>query len=796
MKVPTHTAELSLEGQLNVAADGEQLSSARGLAALGQQLQGTASNIAGTADLAQAVNKQKKREDDIAWASKSYNQEVRFLNEWMANPENNAKESYPDDLLRFASERLQTFTDAPSDTASRILKTQYDSFVTSSHDHASQTAARTRLTNLVQSTSGQIDEALASYRAAIKIPNVDGGQTLLDQFSQINSTVEALFGNTMPSVAQKLKERMAIEGAYATMNSSPELARQLLDSSKSIDEHTRWTITNQIEQVEQSKNAEYLTTFDTYRRNVLASASEGINQSKIPIEEYRRYYPDALGSRKKAEDDALIDRFNKANDFMAKHSGKAGSYMLMALDDLRKNIAGNDADLNKDVYSLVAQRVIDNVRLQETDPTTWMVRSHPVIKGLFEKAVIRGQAATDAENKDAALNQDALQARSEYYDAVLTYQGSAPEGTSEVNKALYLNLPMHARHIMTRQQATDSVTSILTGSPSEILQRIEQAVSQYPGEKYQGYAFSDLVTLPQKGLDQEYQLAFLNRKEPWIKSYLGAIANKEVFGKVATEEKAKFEEALKANPTWLHFARALTGDSQRQAEMGGFYNGILTMALARNFQYGENYKTAVNKAANDLIFSNLGLTMVNGTSLIIPKERAGEKGPRTTEEVADIGRSLENLLLYVDAAKINRKDPEGRSHWPQLDNLTGNQGNKALWDDLQRNGFFQPSPDGQVLTLYYRSGNTPPFEVRDQEGKAIAIKLTDVPDFIATGFTHTVVRGSVYARPITVKYSHDELALRLKSGQMPTNWPIKLFPLSRDTKTVPGNEPSNLIKKK
>jgi len=131
----------------------------------------------------------------------------------------------------------------------------------------------------------------------------------------------------------------------------------------------------------------------------------------------------------------------------------------------------------------------------------------------------------------------------------------------------------------------------------------------------------------------------------------------------------------------------------------------------------------------------LGSTTINGVPVFFPRERpmqSGERQPdRTDEDMAGLGRRLEDALVFVDPSKFNLRGDDGRLHWPATKDLTPEQRNKAIKDDIMAHGFFQPSPDGQSVTLYYHNGQEH-FEIRDEKNKAFSLYLEDVPDFTKT----------------------------------------------------------------
>lgn len=772
MRVPTIQADPGVRtSDFNVVASPEDFAPIQGLSALSRGANEAAGAAATIAEQRNQVRKHKEREDAVVWASQSIEQEKRYLNQWMADPENNSKETFANDLMNLAEQRRQAYNKPPNLAAGRLFQQHFDSYLTSIQDSALAVQERTRLNNRVNSFNSQVDDAIETYRTAQSVPGIDAGNQLQDSFYQIGQSVDAAFGKTAPSVAMKLRDRMTTDGAYATMDENPQLAKEILSSSKTLDEHTRWTIMNHIDQAEKTRNVAGQIQFDQARDSVKAVAKSGTNQQKIDIGEYKKFYPDPHASRLKAEDDALIDRFNGANDFMTKNAGKSSVYLTQALQDLKDSIGkGGDEALKSDIYSLVAHKVKDNLELQDKDPVSWMVNNHPVVKGLYSKA-------QDTDTGDPARN--AAQ-RQDLYDSIVKFQGAPPPGTPKEDLPLFMSRPKHDIHLMNAGQAEKAVETINDGSPTEVLDNINKVLASYPGEKYQGIAFSDMVSLPKQGLKQEYQFAFLNKNEQWIKFYLGALQNSDALKKLSPEQEAKFDEALNGDKTWTQFSRTLTRDDlQRLDEVNGFRTGILSLAKARAFQYGESYKTAIANASKQLIESNMGMTTMNGTALFIPKERPNGRF-RTDDDIHDVGRRLEDALSQVDVSQFKMVGDDGRKHWPQLEMIADTKKRwGALRDDILQHGFFQPGPDGNTLTLYYHNGQDH-FEIRDNNNRAFQINLEELPMFTRSYRPSVGIPGGMgLSVPAGAEQQVGVSRSMLNKDPESSNWPVKFNMIDR-----------------
>jgi len=719
---------------------------------------------------------EKKKLDDLVWAGTAAQQEENYINLWRSKGENNTKSSFADDLQKLGEERIAANSSkAPSTKALQQFKLRMLSFLGTSYNEALHVSVTNHLNSAALAIDQQSAMALDSYRSARDTPNVDARQGLRNNLSQINDSIDKTFGVISPTMAQKLKEKAIVDATYATMSEDPQFARELLKSSKTLDEHERFTINEHIDNASLSKSSAEHTAFDQLREKKLKEAYTGLDRGKIDLSLYQPYYTRDKAVAQKSKDDAQIDTFNKANDFIDRikswNSEDQGRELLV----LRNSKTAENAD----ILDIASQRVHQSIQLQEKNPVSWLQQNNPVVA----EALKRAQQSTDKTR---------LQTMGELYDLQLKYQGHAPAidevgpmvfkedpktgymmaVDTKIDRKQYLGKATNDRHLMTVEEAEQNADEINKGSPQEMLNNIQQVMARYPDSKHQDIAFNDMVTLPKSGsaIKQEYQLAFLHKDSWWVKDYLGAIQHSEALKDVNSDKKKDFDTALNSNPTWLQFSHSTMGDNfQRGDEVDGFKRGIMSYAIARATQNRESPDLAIKSATQMLIASELGFTSMNGQTVMLQKSRGPGKPYRTDDEIQDYGRRMEMALQIINPSEINI-ETHGQSIFPTLRQpVSENLKMRTLGTFIHQRGFFQTSNDGQSATLYAMGDDKHPFELRDKQNRAFRIMFDDLPAF--------TVNMKETVNPLTgKKIDLTQMGLRPEDLKMVqhTNWDVML----------------------
>lgn len=274
---------------------------------------------------------------------------------------------------------------------------------------------------------------------------------------------------------------------------------------------------------------------------------------------------------------------------------------------------------------------------------------------------------------------------------------------------LYLNKPKNDWSVMDQSTAVQAAGQLNSASPKEFIKSMGDVLARFPGEQAGYLAFNDLVTMG--GLSQQYQFAWLNKDQPWLDGYLGAVHA----GKAVRMPEAAYHEAekqLEVSPVWTKFAGAMMGDNfQRAGQLDGFKNGIMQYAQALSSQ-GYSPKQSIQKATDKLISSTLGIASVNGKPLVIPRSQGEALPPMTDLQVAETGKELEYAVRMIDP-----RDVDAAPFLPLK--ILGRDADRAPGIEALKNaisvaGTWQTSQDGKTVSLYYPDSDGRYFQLRDK----------------------------------------------------------------------------------
>jgi len=745
---------------------------AAGLARLAQGLDHSGAEMSSMA----TVLKDRQQQKDLAWVSGQLAQEKMTTNTWMSNPENHTKETFADDTRAFMNDRLtQASQLAPNERAANLFKRHFEAFMADRHESALLTGEKNRLNDTVLGFQKQTDSAIAGYRAARDIPNVDAGQDLINSLNLTRNAIQKSLGMTMPGTAEHLQDRALINAAYATMNDSPALARKITMMSDTMDEHTRHTILDHIDSAERSLHVADQIQFEKVRADAIASVKLDKSQDKIGLDKYQLIYPRDKALALKARDDAQIDTYNQVNSIIDRISPLAPSEQQREVSKFAAN-AKTDQDL--DVLQDLTQKVKQSALLEERNRVSWLQQNNPAVKQALDSAI-------------ASTDNDRMGALTRLYDVTMRYQGAPPPDANEDERRQYLNRPTNDLHLMTQEEAEQNAAMINKGTPQEMLKNIQQVLSKYPGEKYQNVAFNDMVNLPKGGnsIKQEYQLAYLNSSAHWVDEYLGAIKGSDSIKNMTGDKIRDFEQSLDTDPLWRAFSHSMLGDNyQRADEVAGFRNGILAYAHARATTKNEGAPASIKAATKMLIGSELGFANVNGQTLMIPRDAGQGKPYRTDQDIETLGERLRLSLQLVDPRQVKWSDEQGRSLFPAIEKAgTDKVKIQQLRDLITSKGFFQNSADGKSLSLYLTDNGKLPFQVRDSHNQAFTINLDDLAQTKLFNEYHTFSGMPIASTPGIVSpnsiesrgfwpwwpFHTEKKEIRYPIGDLnDTNWPV------------------------
>lgn len=715
-------------------------------AQVGAAINDAGSSLGQTASVLAQYDKVKKNQSDTQWVSNSMSQEQNYVNKWMADPVNNAKNTFADDLQQMLNDRQQTYEkDAPNDDARRAFSLQFNDFSTSRLNSAYNTSASNQINGLQTSVLTQIDDVVDGYRISRGIPNLDANKDLVNNITVTSASIDKMFGKIAPETARQLKDKLVTDSVYGVMDYSPDFARKVLDMG-SIEGHQRHAIESAIDEAERTKNSMDVAAFDQARQNQLAMVESGKSRDKIDHSLYYAHYSREQANAHILRDDTLIDIYNQTNDFVTKVSPYNSSAQIAELQKMKEGVGTNPQTAFRDqhAYELAATKIQDNLQAIHQDPVGYIVQHNPAIKKFSDQLSVAADAAKPVILKNMT-------------DMMVRYQGP-PTGNHELSveelskemsdpsyvspsrgkddSNYYFNIPRNQVSVLTKAQATQFAGQINHGSPKDALKTIDSVLSQYP-EEYRANAFNDMVKLPEGDrIKGEYWAAVLNKNATWVDDYLGVIQNADSIKKASTDKQSDFTKAMNSNVTWNQFANPLTSDNfQRESVTEDFKNGIMLYAMGLSQRSGMAPDAAIKTATDRILNSKLGLTSVNGKPVMVPREQSNGLN-RTDVQVQDIGRRLNLSLNFIDPKEVKTSDEFGRNIFPSL-NMIGHEDQKApaLRDAMLKNGTFQTTPDGKAAVLYYDDGINH-FEMRDKTGKAFMVRFDDLPKLTPGPIAH------------------------------------------------------------
>lgn len=784
-KVPTILSERDIyTGSTGPTAHADSFGADMSGLAVG--LQETGRNVGQMAQVAQAIEVKKKQASDSRWVTEAVMQERMHLQEWMADPKNSESEEFSNNFKSYSLKRLQdNAAVAPTKEAADMFRAHMGDYVSRQYGNALQATEKTRINNTILGLDQSISDSLKSFRDAQSMPNNTAVTDIEESFSILNDAVEKQFGDVSPVMTRKLKGHIAQQFILGITATNPDDAERMLNKTTDIDEEARKTL---LAGIKTSRNTRDIVAEDQFarsRRDHLANVSFGKTSEKLPLNVYELYYDKDKATVLKAHDDELIDTYNKANDFSKKISGKNVTAQVRELEDFRAK-ASTDSD--KNALQVMEHNLTENLRQLQKDRVTWMTDKNPTIQTIEQQIA----SVTGGSERKALIERK--------NNLMLEYQGNPPPGATPEEAQFYLGLPSHDRHLLSLGDAAGYAAQINKATPTEAIKTIHQIVSQYEDPNQQHIVFNDLINLPEKdkGLKQEYQLAFQNRDAWWVDTYVAALANTKAIGQLDDATRKETFDEIEKNPLFRQFQSALIGDNfERAGEIQGFKQGILTYTHALKMS-GKPLKEAARSAVNMLIGETLGFTSVNGQTLAITKDRPDKSSRRTDDEVRDLGRRLGVALQYIDPREVDATNFKGLTSVGAKGSVERLQ---ALRDIVTSKGFFVTGNDGQSASLHVRDDNGIPFEIQDKSGNPFVIHFDDVPEFTSQSYSPTMGGGIYNPTPPTAHkvQTQPQKTYDIKSGggmwdrlmgNAPrTNWPTNAPWLKHEKRNIPRFAP-------
>lgn len=713
--IPTYEGGQSTQtgGYSGIGSDSFGLEIARA----GQNL---GNSIMTTAQVIDEKQKHIKSMDDQKWANEQYEKAKLSLAEYSANPEVAQAEDVASKIQDYSKSINEQVTpdSAPSHEAYQMFRQNFNNWSNSRVVAAFDQGYENKINNSIGSVNTQISSAITSYRQSSAKDKLPG---LIDSVASIKSYISNSFDKYAPKVADKLRTDLITQTVLATAGDNPAAARSFLNSETSIDEQTRRSLQNEINQAAHVKNQFEIYQFDSATKDVVTAARAGtVATNPFTLDYYKAFYGDDMGQARKAEDDKQIATYSQGNDILKAISGQAAPYQQKVLNTLgdRTKWTVADATDRENLFAFVSQKIQANIELQDKDTAAFLQLNNPHVKQANDAVSIAHEKyAADPKNEELRASYSAKLKQAN--DISLLFQGAPPEGTDAQDAPLYLNRSSNQMTLLPNKIAEDYGTELNQAKPQEFIKKTGDILAQYGDDKQRMIVFNDLVT---KGkLSQQYQFAWLNKDAWWVDSYLGAVkAGNDV--KLAEKDMKDLEGYVDSNPSFKNLQATMIGDNlQRSSEIRGFKEGITQWAKVLVTQ-GKSPKDAATLAAKNLIESKLGFTKVNGKPLMFLRERPGlPDRDKATDEV--LGPALESALQQIPIKEVDT------TPFTALQTLgTDDAKNQALSNQINSRAYWQTGSNGQSASLYAIDENgIQAFQVHDKQGKPFIVNFDEVP---------------------------------------------------------------------
>ena len=672
------------------------------------------------------ANTQKNLEAD-RFSNEAMTQLRDYYSPWMANVENNSKETFAEDFKGLADKSLEEWeAKAPNKEAAAKFRDQFQRFSSQYYAAASHTSAQTKMSNMLQSYENLNNSVIENYTSNRMVKNLDANSMA---FSEVDDRFADLDGSSLATVApaqvKKLKGQLVEDAVYAMMDYSPSSARKMLEKGTGLMEEQRiHAIKKQIDVSEDASRSTDRATLGRIVKSKMLGAENGIKQDKLDIKTVSLYLPDDKAQSYVTEVNASIDALNKSIDLVSEAQPWNPQEKMKVLSDLKKKIGQNpETTIEDDItYTATAKRLLAQIEEAEKDPAGALMKYNPAANSLARQIgeLQEQDRKTEAEVPNVLIKQK----QGELSTLMLHLQSQPAKDATESQKKHHTVVNRAALMVMSKAQAEANVKAINESSPQEAVGVIQNAVASHPG--HENIAFDNLT---KNGLDLGYWGAYKNQDNPNIADMVGALQAMKTLRETNPQRAVEIDKVLDPdqNQRWKAFLQIFPNDNyQRQDITAGMRRAVVAYAQALT-QDGLSPELAVDKSVNEWIYKEMVLVNPNGQPLLMDRKMDG-KQPMSDDEAQMFSRNLGELQKMVDPKQIDGL----AKHFPSIWGKNGLGTEEEKWNQtkgaIANLGFFKPA--GEYSTLYMRSDTGRPFELR-RGGKAIAVRNADVPSFVS-----------------------------------------------------------------
>lgn len=698
--LPTYTASGQLRGGPVAAGVPAQTQSAEALSRVSGSL------FAASQDAQQisAIVEQRKREDDFKWKSDASITFKSRMIAWQNAPENQGREDIGSAYRAEADKAMEeVMSAAPTKQAADLFRRDVAPGVLADWDSNLRRETAIRFDNF---RNAQVEGATlenAEYQKRAATDPVKAGQVLSSEMTQRIASIEMAYGRSMPAQAALMKEQAVVNAVNGTMDTDPQLARQLLDKHSVVDPETRRVMLNRIEQVEKS-------ALDTATYNEISAIENSIAVGYDRLTPVAPINPALLKTLPKNTAQRLVQEVEVANSTISKFSEvKAWNWQeqqkaISAIDISKGPV---EQKTRENLVKLVAK----SQQQQTENPAGWQLANDPEFQGMNARlAALPPEARTPARMVE--LNR------------MVALQGAPPEGTSPEQAKRYLNLPTGLQNVMSVEEAKSRAATLNNVPPNQLTAKVTEFESEFPDERLAAMAWNDMQNLPEgEGkLRMGVRVATAINDLQVRNHFLGAMSNEAVLK--AEDTPAAFKDGLDGNTTFRRFVSGWIGDGgQRSGELKEFRDSILRYATFISAQEKLSATQALDKSVKRLISDNYAIITVNGSDLPIYKfdQKGRPRFPETDYRYIESG--LSNALQNIDPRSLSVE----KTNFPSAPFLPGSdeEQNRYLKSLIQSSGTVVIEPDGKSATVYIRGQGEDdfPFQLRGADGMPMTWQL-------------------------------------------------------------------------
>jgi len=689
-----------------------------------------------TADLGDSMNRaaataaqiaeQKIRLDDEKFVNDSVTRFRNYYDTYLADPEHSSSLNYDSDFLEAARTSMKEYVAAaPNKIAAARVNSQLSDYVSSRYAHATGVASETRTNDLIRSIGDRNDSTVRSYVTGRSIPGYDPNVGIIKDLKARYGEIDAVLGKIAPSVAQKSKDKLTIDAAYAAMDHSPDLATKILDVGGIVGQDRR-VMDNHIKESEHSLNSLRSVMADKKIRNLEAMIKEGKQRDEIDHSVFNGLLPSDKAFQVVSALNDMRIVYNRFHDESKRLSPKNSSAQIRELAKIEKAVGNNQdtAYVDDAVRDLLKQKVADNVSRFQQDHVLYMREENPVVHDAYRRVTDYVSTHPDIKTNDLEYRQLKMEA-----DALLLKFTSTPDpDLPQDEKDLYWEVNRADQAVMGESEAKGLVDYINGSDPSKIVETFAHLEREHPGE-----TATVMTQLTKSGLDGGFWLLGKNLPDPVTGKgghvNLATLAQsikdmKNKGSELNPDEVNQFVEALQNHGLANEFFMAMPSvNGQLTGVAVGVQQALVAYGMHLQRVGGLSPEAAMPIAFKEFVTGVMHVANVNGQFLIF--DRKGRNDDQIESEARKLGllpRTLDTSALDLEGILFRNIPPPGEEMVKQ----------QSIRDHVWATGFFMPSADGKTANLYMRGDNFESFEVRDKKNRAIQVNLEDLPKMLTS----------------------------------------------------------------